>query len=420
MKKIAKSKAMLQEVQEVYDGLKMEAHPLDAFVKLGARYMLQTMLEREMTEFLGRNHYRHGRRGRDGWRNGYESKQLKTGDGNLKIFLPQVRGSEEKFQSKLMSKIEGGSEVLRKMVLEMYVKGLSTRDVESLFVETFGNRVISKSGVSEMAGQLTEDFNVWRKRDLSDLKILYLFIDGIYLPARQGIDIQEAVLGAYAILESGEKVLLHLTLGGKESYDACLGFLHDMTARGLQEPLLVIYDGCPGLKKAIREVFPNSKKQRCQVHRMRNILSKLPKTVIAEMKRLIQQVFLAPSYDAGMDRGKKLIARFGHRYPQAMECLEETLSDTLTYLQFPKEHWKFIRTTNLLERTWEEVRRRTKVIPRFPTETSCLKLVYSVLIGVSKKWYGIRITPKHVRMLDKLREKIFSKNEEEFREIIAA
>ena len=160
------------------------------------------------------------------------------------------------------------------------------------------------------------------------------------------------------------------------------------------------------MKKAAREVFPNAKKQRCQVHRMRNILSKLPKSMIPEMKRLVQQVFLAPSYDKGMERGEKLIARFENRYPQAMECLKETLNETLAHLQFPKEHWKFIRTTNLLERTWGEARRRTKVIPRFPTETSCLKLVFAALIGSAKRWRGIRVTPEILRKLDTLRAKI--------------
>jgi transposase-like protein len=407
MKRITKSQEMMQEANEIYRGQKTEEHPLDAFVKLGARYMLQTMLEREVTEFLGRSHYRHGKRGRPGWRNGYEPKRLKTGEGNTEIFMPQVRGNEDGFESRLISQIQGGSEIFRQLVLEMYVKGLSTRDVEGLFTKTFGEQVLSKSGVSEVAKQLTEDFNVWRKRDLSGLKVLYLFLDGIYLPVRQGTDKQEAVLGAYAILESGEKVLLHLALGNKESYDAWLAFLHDMTARGLQEPLLTVYDGNPGLRKAIREVFPNSKKQRCQVHRMRNILAKLPKSVLAEMKRLVQQVFLAPSYDIGIRRGKQLIQRFKNRFPQAMECLEETLSDTLIYLQFPKEHARFIRTTNLLERTWEEARRRTKVIPRFPTETSCMKLVYSVLIDASQRWSGIQVTTKALRRLDEIRTKIF-------------
>src|SRR5712691_1474708 len=117
MRKIAKSEAMLQEAQAVYEGMKTEAHPLDAFVKLGAQYMLQRTLEREVTEFLGRNHYRHGGGGRRGWRNGYEPKKLKTSGGPLEVFLPQVRGSVDSFQSRLLPGIGDGSEALRKMVL---------------------------------------------------------------------------------------------------------------------------------------------------------------------------------------------------------------------------------------------------------------------------------------------------------------
>lgn len=264
-------------------------------MSLGARYLLQVMLEKEVTEFLGRNHYRHGKRERKGWRNGYESRHLKTSDGKLEVFLPQVRNPESPFKSWLVCKISSGSEVLRRMVVERYVRGHSSRDVESLFVETFGRSVISKSGVSEIAEQLTEDFDRWRKPDLSELKVLYLFIDGLYLPVRQGTDKKEAVLGAYGIVESGEKIFLHLALGNKESYDACLSFLHELTARGLEEPLLVIRDGCPGLKRAVNEVFPNAEKQLCQVHKMRNILGKIPKAIVPEMKRLVQQVFFAPS-----------------------------------------------------------------------------------------------------------------------------
>jgi len=413
MRRITKSQAMLQEFGEVYEGRQSEAHPLDAFVSLGARYMLQVMLEKEIAEFLGRAHYRHGSRKRIGWRNGYEPRALKTSNGKLELFMPQVRESESPFKSMLLPRIEGGSDVLKRMVMGMYVKGLSTRDVENLYYETFGHKVLSKSGVSKIAQRLNVDFNVWRKRDLSNLKVIYLFLDGIYLPVRQGTDKQEAVLGCYGILETGEKVLLHLALGNKESYDAWLTFLHDLTARGLSEPLLITSDGNPGLKRALREVFPNAKKQRCQVHKMQNILAKLPKAVVPEMKRLIQQVFLAPSYEVGMERGRRLIARFRHRYTAAMECLEETLSETLIYLQFPKEHWKSIRTTNLIERTWEEAKRRTKVIPRFPTENSCLKLVFAALMGASIRWHGIKVTPKNLRELDKLRAQIFPARKQE-------
>jgi len=121
--------------------------------------------------------------------------------------------------------------------------------------------------------------------------------------------------------------------------------------------------GISGLKRAAREVFPHARRQRCQVHKMRNLLAKLSKLARAQMKRLVQQVFLAPSYQAGLKRGKALIARFRARYPDAMACLEADLAECLAFLRFPAEHHKRIRTTNLIERTFEESRRRTKVVP---------------------------------------------------------
>jgi transposase-like protein len=197
--------------------------------------------------------------------------------------------------------------------------------------------------------------------------VVYLFLDAIYLAVRQGTDEQEGVLCAYGILESGQKVLLHLALGSRESYDAWLSFLHDLTARGLEAPWLVISDGQPGLRKALREVFPRAFHQRCQVHKMRNILAKLPQAARALLKPLIQQVFRAATYEQGLARGRALIARWRARYPAAMAYLEQDLEACLVYLKCPREHHKSIRTTNLLERTFGEGRRRTTVSPRFPT-----------------------------------------------------
>jgi transposase-like protein len=398
---------MEQEIsQALKEGLGHEAHPLDQFIKQASTYMLQVALEQEVTEFLGRSHYQRGGRRQPGWRNGYESKQVRTTQGTLTLAPPQVRNTKESFSSRLVGALESRSPHLKELATRMWVRGLSTRDVQDLFVETFGERVLSKSGVSEISEKLRGEFEAWRKRDLSELKIVYLFLDAIYLAVRQGTDEQEGVLCAYGMTEEGQKVLLHLALGSRESYDAWLSFLHDMTARGLKEPLLLISDGQPGLLKAIRQVFPTALRQRCQVHRMRNILAKLPKSVIAQMKRLIQQVFLAPSYQTGLARGRALIARFKDRYPSAMEALQNDLEACLVYLKIPKEHHKSIRTTNLLERTFGEGRRRTKVIPRFPTETSCLKLVYATLITASKRWRGLVMTPKILRQLDGIRQEL--------------
>ena len=142
---------------------------------------------------------------------------------------------------------------------------------------------------------------------------------------------------------------------------------------------------------------------RCQVHTLRNILAKLPTVAVPPVKPLLQQVFRAPDHATGLRRGRALLARFRSRYPSAMECLEKDLEECLTYLLFPQEHQKRLRTTNLLERTFAESRRRAKVIPRFPGERNCLTLLYATLITASRTWRGIVMTPRILRALDTLR-----------------
>ncbi|MDI6788934.1 MAG: IS256 family transposase [Planctomycetota bacterium] len=407
MNRIAKSEQFCQALEEVlFSGKSSMEHPLDSFIRLGARYMLQVALEQEVLEFLGRGHYQRGHRINDGYRNGYKPRNLKSANGILQVAIPQVRDTDEDFRSKLVKKLKKGSDVLNKLVTEMYVRGLSCADVENSFLDIFGRKIISRSGVSKITEHLTGEFDSWRKRDLSKQKIIYLFLDGSYLAMRQGTTQKEGVLCAYGITADGRKVLLHLGVGQKESTDAWTSFLHDMIERGLSAPLLIIHDGNPGLCKSIQEVFPKSYKQRCQVHKMRNILSKLPDYAIAEIKPMIWEVFRAENYEDGMTKGKKLIAKYRNQYPSAMECLEKDLAETLTALKFPQQHHRFIRTTNLLERTIEEEKRRTKIIPRFKTEKSCLKLVFAVLIRVSQNWNGLKMTPQVISELAQIRRTI--------------
>ena len=407
MNRIPPSRKMRQEIEELLKGWEAAGHPLDKFVRLGARYMLQVALEQEVEDFLGRAHYRRGSRRQKGWRNGYEPGKVKTAEGLLEVALPQLRATGEPFRSHLSPVLRNGSDILGRLVTEMYVRGLSTRDVEGMFAEALGQQVLSRSSVSRLTARLQKDFDAWRKRDLSQLKVVYLFLDAIYLALRQGTEEKEGVLCAYGILENGKKVLLHLALGSRESYDAWLSFLHDMGARGLGEPLLVVSDKHKGLKKAVREVFPLAFKQPCLAHKMRNILCKVPRKVQKEIKHLVQQVFYASSYEEGLRLGQELIARFGDRYSSAMECLGEDLGECLTYLKFPEAHRKAIRTTNLLERMLGEGRRRTKVIPRFPSEKACLRLLYASMITASQSWRGIRMTPDMWWELEVLRQQAF-------------
>lgn len=407
MKRIPPSVHMKEEVTALLRGEPRAGDggqaPMEGFVRATARYMLQVAIEAEATTFLGRGHYRRGRRMRVGWRNGYEPKGVQTEAGLLELAVPQLRATEEWFRPKLVERLGTRSTDLEGLVRGMYVRGLSTEDVGDLYEEVLGPSRLSKSTVSRIAQQLNQDFEAWRKRDLSDLNVVYLFLDGQYHAARQGTDEKEGVLSGYALLEDGRPVLLHLDIGPRESYDAWLSFLQDMSARGLKDPLLVIFDGAPGLKKAIRRMWPRAFRQRCQVHKMRNILAKLPRLMQGQMKRLVQQVFVAPNYALALKRGRALIARFRDRYPAAMECLEHDLEECVTHLRFPAAHHRRIRTTNRLERLTGEGRRRTKVIPRFPTERSCLTLLYASLVTASKRWHGVTMTPAVLKQLQQLR-----------------
>jgi transposase-like protein len=380
-----------------------EEPPMVGFVGRLARYMLQVAIEAEATAFLGRGHYRRGDRQRVGWRNGYEPKSVQSEAGALELAVPPLRGTEDTFRPTVVDRLRTRTADLENLVRGMYVRGLSTQDVSALYHDTFGASRLSKSTVSRVTQQLNQDFDAWRRRDLSDLSVVYLFLDGQYHAARQGSDEKEGVLSAYALLEDGRPVLLHLDLGPRESYDAWLSFLQDLVARGLGDPLLVVMDGAPGLVKAVKRGWPRAYRQRCQVHKMRNILAKLPRLMQAKMKGLVRQIFLAPTYAAAVKRGRDLIAKFKDRYPAAMECLERDLEECVTHLRFPEAHHQRIRTTNRLERLNGESRRRTKVIPRFPTERSCLSLLCASLITASKHWRGIPMTASHVKQLQQLR-----------------
>lgn len=388
--KIPPSEKLIKELKEK---IREGGSSLWELIREGIRLMLQMGLEDEITELLGRRHYE--RREKDeellGYRNGYERKTIQTAEGSVEVEMPQVRQAKKEFESRWIQAYMKRTENLEEMVKHMYVKGMSVRDIESSMADILSGEGISRSTVSRITSQLEPDFKAWQNRNLSKEDILYLFLDGAYWKVRDGSSSKEAILIAYGIGRNGKKVLLHLALGNKESFDSWLTFLHDMSERDLAEPLMVVYDGNPGVKKACRQVFPRSLKQRCQVHKMRNILAKLPRAVQAEMKKLIQKVFQAETYHKGLQAGKQLVSRFADRYPAAMECLEKDLEETLQCLKLPEAHRMRARNTNVLERLIEEAKRRTKVIPYFQKERICLKLVYATLLTASKLWRGVKM-----------------------------
>ena len=378
--------------------------PLSESIRLGAQLMLQKAVELEVTEFLGRDHYQRSGDGLlQGYRNGYEDKRVQTAEGPLHLKMPQVRDTIEAFDSVWLRALVRRSEKLAALIPQLYVKGLSTRDIEAALTNTLEVEGMSKSTVSTLCGQLKKDFEQWQNRDLTEHKILYLFCDGIYLRLRPEDEKAVAVLCAYGVRDDGKKVLLHLAVGDKESTVCWKSFFQDMKQRGLVEPLLVILDGNNGLRKAVRDCFPGSWVQRCQVHRMRNILCKLPEKARPGLKKLIQKAFTAPSHKVGLQRAQAVVAMYEQEYPEAMKCLATDLEEVLTTLRFPESHRKRIRTTNLLERLFGEGRRRSKVVPRFMSERCGLSLLFAVLVDASAGWHGVKIAPALAQQLQALR-----------------
>jgi len=289
-------------------------NPLRHFVRRAAELLLQVGLEDVVTTVLGRGHYERADGTVPGYRNGYGHHALKTEAGVPHLRPPKVRDTETPVSVTLPDDLRPMTPELGALIRRSYVRGLSMRDVEGLYAEVFGGSV-SKSAASRATQVLQAEFDTWRTRDLSELRVLYLFLDGQFHAVRAASTAKEGILAAYALCEDGKVVLLHLGLGPRESTDAWVAFLHDLTARGVGTPFLVITDGNPGLTRAVKQVFPGVPRQRCQVHKLRNILAKLPKPAATQLKPLIQQVFLAPDHATGLRRGRALIARLSGPVP---------------------------------------------------------------------------------------------------------
>jgi putative transposase len=320
--------------------------------------------------------------------------------------VPQVRDAPQTYRSKLMSFLRGNSEVLERLAVEMYSRGLSTRDIEAALVEATGDHLLSRTAVSQVTEVLWADYEAFAERDLSGFEVEYLFLDAVYESLREQAGLKEGVLAAWAICHDGRKVLLHLALGNKESYQNWLDFLRDMVARGLQAPVQTTTDGAPGLIRAVEEVFPHSLRQRCLAHKTRNVLDKVPDSARHEVKAMVQASYYAPNQDVARMVAAEVLETYQDRYPAAMRSFQDDWEACIAYLRCPAVHHKRIRTTNLLERSFLEERRRTKVIPRFFTEKSCIKLVFATLWRASQRWQGVKMSEFERQQLKLLRREL--------------
>jgi putative transposase len=388
-------------------------------VRLGARYLVQCAVELEVKELLGREYYEHAAERREpGRRSGYLPRRIQTAEGSLEVKMPQVRESTRPFRSKIVDAYVARTASLEDLINRMYVHGLSTRDIETVLTELLEGKSVSKSVVSQLTERLGEDFEKFRKRDLSREQFWYVYLDGTFVKYRIESERKEPVLAAYGIREDGKKVLLSIAPGSRESTTAWKSFINDMRSRGLRAPLLAISDGNPGVMAAIEEIWPHSLRQRCQKHRMQNVLDRVPKDHHTEMKAAIHKAFYHEGgYEDGLAVAQDVIKKYERRFPEAMKILGEDIEACLTVLKLPVKHRRITRTTNLLERLFGENRRRTKVIPHFFEESAAMKLIYATLIAASTNWRGIEIDTSLYALLSSLREDVLPKEEYRLKEI---
>ena len=328
-----------------------------------------------------------------------------TTSGPAVIERPRVRDATSVgFESRVLGKGVARTHALEALIICGFLRGLSMRDVEAALEECFGERVIGKSTVARVCKDTAARYAGWCERDLGLHDLIYLYLDAIYLKLRPEDEPAEGVLVAWGVTLEGQKVLLGLQLGARESYESWLDFGRDLTRRGLRAPALVIADGAAGIWKATRELWPGAAQQRCTVHALRNITSKLPERLHPELKArywaALDDATTAGEAKSGLGA---LAEDYRHAYPSAMKTIDDHADQLVCHLRFPLEHRKRTRSTNLLERTFVEVRRRTKIIGRFPGETSALSLIWAVLELSSRGWRGVTMTPKAVAHIDRIR-----------------
>ena len=368
-------------------------HPLDLLARFGAQAILEAALEAEIEEVLGRTHYARRGEGQQGYRNGTRQHTLTSGVGELTIQAPRVSDTAEPFHSKILPAHARILPKLTGMFPLLYIEGLSTRDFNRAFKGAFGEAGLSKSSISRANQAIHEEFGAWRKRSLAEEDIVYLFLDGVYLPIRRNSTETEGVLVAHGIRADGSRVILGVALGYRESTASCKDFLQDLLKRGLKMPQLVISDGNAGLLRAVGEAWPETAVQRCIAHRMRNVLDKTPKAHRDAVHRDLKTIFYAGTEAEARQMVAKFTEKWGHTLPSVTKCLLSAIDACLTFYRFPEAHWKRIRTSNVLERCFEEVKRRTRVVGRFPTdnEEPALALLWAVLCEQRTGWRGVKM-----------------------------
>jgi transposase-like protein len=354
------------------------------------RYSLIEVLEAEVEACIGAAAYQRVPSRQD-YRNGHYSRNLVTGVGEVEdLPVPRTRNG---FKTKVFEQYQRRQAELDEAICEMFVSGGSTAQVGKI-VEKLTRTKPSPSTVSRVFHGLEDEFERWKKRQLAP-EYLYVFADGTYFSVIYGNEGHKMpILAVIGITLEGQREVLAFRVGQRENQMAWEDLMDDLKERGLEKVGLWITDGNQAMINAIEHKFPDSVRQRCVKHKMDNVLSYIPKKQHEQVKPELKAIFYRPNREKADQEVAAFIEKYEPIYPTATACLQRDLAACLTFYDFPKEHWKTIRTTNVIERLFLEVKRRSKKMgAAFRNENSCLLMFYAVIRGINFR--KIPIPTKH-------------------------
>ena len=354
----------------------------EGFRRIGEKF-LNAVLEMEFAERIGaQKHERTGER--EDYRNGHKERRLKTTLGELNLLRPYARVG--KFDTKLFANYSRIDKALSSIIVESYLKGVSTRKVESIVGELGID--LSHETVSRLSHELDELVTEFKTSALQE-HYPYLYIDATYLKVFDGVRfVSSAVMVAIGVSATGTREILDITPMESESFGTYTEFFDGLKDRGIKKIDLIISDGHRGIKKAAKESFVGSSWQFCSVHLKRNLMKIVAKKDLEEVLDDLKKVLKCDSFEEALSAANGMIATYEDSKPRLAKFLMDNLYDSCTYLTFPKTHWRKLHSTNVLERFNKEIKRRTKVIGAFPNEGSILRLLVPLAIDTNAKWLG--------------------------------
>ena len=371
---------------------------LEDLAREGARAMLQIALEEEVREFIEKhqnNTYKNGKR--KVVRNGYQpEREIITGIGPIEIKQPRVDDrpipEEERFTSKILPRYLRRFPSIDNLIPVLYLKGLSTNNFTTALTSILGEGIkgLSPTNIVRLKQIWENEYQQWTKRDLSKKKYVYFWADGIYCNVRLD-DQRSCLLIIMGADEHGNKELIAVNDGYRESKTAWKEILLDLMQRGIKVgPKLAIGDGALGFWAALGEVFPETKWQRCWVHKTANILDKMPKVIQSKAKSMIQDMYMADTEENAWKAYNHFLDAYEDKYPKAVECLKKDKEYLFTFYKFPAVHWIHIRTTNPIESTFATVRNRTRSTKGCGSRSATLTMVYKLCLEAEKTWHKLK------------------------------